>query len=160
MSTATLSKPSASINPAASRDEAEIRNLINRWSRALEAKDLDGLTANYRPDAVLYDVKPPYKTEGPAAIRQLWQECLPYFPASFQSEHRELKVTVGGDVAFVHGLHHMKPLDPPDHPCGQSWLRVTTGYRKVDGRWFVAHEHVSFPFDCTTGQISPIVNPA
>ena len=160
MSTATLSKPSVPNAPPPSHDEAEIRNLIGQWSRALEAKDVDGLTANYLPDSVLFDVMPPYKTEGPTAIRQLWQSCLPHFPASFKSEHRELKITVGTDIAFVHGLHRMKPLDPPDHPCGQSWLRVTACYRKVDGRWFVAHEHVSFPFDCTTGQISPIVNPA
>ena len=158
MSTATLPRPT--VANAAGGDESEIRDLINQWSRALEKKDLDGLTAHFLPDAVLFDVKPPYKTEGPAAIRQLWQECLPHFPASFKSEHHELRITVGGDVAFVHGLHHMKPLDPPDHPCGQSWVRVTACYRKVNGRWFVAHEHVSFPFDCTTGQISPIVNPA
>ena len=127
--------------------------------RALEAKDLDGLVANYLPDAVLYDVKPPYKSEGPAAIRQVWEACLPFFPAKFQSEHRDLKIAVGGDVAFVHGLHHMNVIDQPDHPAGQSWIRVTACYRKVDGEWKVAHEHVSMPFDCTTGEIAPIVSP-
>jgi ketosteroid isomerase-like protein len=140
-------------------DEAAIRALIAGWSRALEAKDVDGLTADYLPGAVLYDVKPPHKVVGPAAIRALWAACLPYFPAAFRSEHRDLSVAVGGDVAFCHGLHHIRPLDDPDHPAGRSWMRVTACYRKVGGRWKVAHEHVSMPFDCATGQVAPITNP-
>ena len=160
MSVATQVKPvTPGVPDAAASDEAEIRRLIADWSRALEAKDLDGLVAKYVDDAVLYDVKPPYLTRGPAAIRQVWQDCLPYFPAKFKSEHRDLKISVGGDVAFVFGLHHMKPIDPPDHPAGQSWIRVTACYRKVGGAWKVAHEHVSMPFDCTTGQIAPITTP-
>ena len=156
MATATLE--ASARHTGSSRDEEEIRALISAWSRALEAKDLDGLTANYAPDALLFDVKPPYKTEGPAAIRRLWEACLPHFPASFKSEHRDLKLSVSGDLAFVHGLHHIRP-DDPNHPAGQSWIRVTACYRKVEGRWLVVHEHVSIPFDCTTGQVAPITAP-
>jgi ketosteroid isomerase-like protein len=31
-------------------------------------------------------------------------------------------------------------------------VRVTTSLRKIDGKWLVVHEHVSVPFDMTTGQ--------
>jgi hypothetical protein len=34
------------------QDEAEIHRLIAEWSAALEAKDLDGLTAGYLPDSI------------------------------------------------------------------------------------------------------------
>ena len=142
-----------------SPDEAQIRELIAKWRRALEAKDLDGLTADYAPDALLFDVKPPHRLQGPAAIRQVWEQCFPHFPAKFKSEHHDLKFVVGEDVAFVYGLHHIKPIDPPNHPAGQSWIRVTACYKKVNGRWLVAHEHVSMPFDCTTGQIAPVTDP-
>jgi uncharacterized protein (TIGR02246 family) len=147
-------------NPAAglSTDEADIRAAIARWSRALEAKDVAGLTADYLPDAVLFDVKPPHKVVGVGAIADLWRACLPHFPAKFRSEHRDLQLTVGEDVAFVHGVHKIVPIDPPDHPAGQSWLRVTACYRKVAGQWKVAHEHVSFVFDCSTGMISPLTD--
>lgn len=148
----------ATLTARPTRDEAEIRSLIGAWARALEAKDIDALTANYAPDVVLFDVKPPYKTEGVAAIRALWEACLPYFPASFKSEHRDLNLTVSGDLAFCHGLHHVKPAGEPDHPAGQSWLRVTACYRKVEGRWVVVHEHVSMPFDCATGRVTPITD--
>jgi ketosteroid isomerase-like protein len=26
------------------------------------------------------------------------------------------------------------------------WTRATIGFRKIDGRWLVVHEHVSVPF--------------
>ena len=146
----------AAVSPSA--DERAIRAMIAAWARALEAKDVDALTADYAPDALLYDVKPPYKVEGVAAIRQVWEQCLPYFPASFRSEHRDLTIAIGGDVAFCHGLHHIDVLGQPDHPAGRSWIRVTACYRRIDGRWRVVHEHVSIPFDCTTGQVAPITN--
>jgi uncharacterized protein (TIGR02246 family) len=141
------------------QDEAEIRNLISAWSRALEAKDIDGLVANYAPDVLMFDVKPPSTVKGPAAIRTLWEACLPYFPESFESEHYDLKIEVSGGLAFCHGLHHIKPIGEPHHPAGQSWMRVTACYRKVEGRWLTVHEHVSMPFDCATGQIAPITDP-
>src|SRR5688500_9654150 len=140
------------------QDEAEIRAIISAWSRALEAKDVDGMIANYAPDALLFDVKPPYRTEGPEAIRRFWEVCLPYFPDGFKSEHRDLKLTVSGDVAFCHGLHHIKPLEP-NHPAGQTWIRVTACYRKIAGRWLVVHEHVSVPFNPMKGTVAFITDP-
>ena len=156
--TATATMASAG-SKRATGDEAEIRTMIDAWSRALEARDLDGLVANYAPDALLFDVKPPFRTEGPQAIRRVWEACLPYFPDAFESERRDLRLTVGDVVAFCHGLHHVKPINQPDHPAGQTWVRVTACYRKVEGRWVIAHEHVSMPFDCATGQVAPIADP-
>jgi uncharacterized protein (TIGR02246 family) len=136
---------------SASEDEAEIRALIDRWSQALEAKDLDGLTAGYAPDILLFDVKPPYQVSGLEAYRAVWEECLPYFPAEFQSERHELKIEVSGDLAFARCLHRIKPVGE-DHPAGHTWLRVTVCYRRFDGRWRVVHEHVSIPFDPESGK--------
>lgn len=151
MTTATLNKPSAAL------DEADIRRLIANWSRALEAKDVDGLTADYAPDAVLYDAIPAYKVVGADNIRNVWQQCLPCFPEKFQSEHRDLEVHVDGDVAFAFGLHHF--VTPADHPCSKSWMRVTIGYRRIDGAWKVAHEHVSMPFNPLNNQVWNITDP-
>ena len=145
---------SSSVN----RDEAEIRELVAAWSQALEERDLDGLTAAYAPDVRLFDIKPPFRTDGVEAVRRLWEACLPYFPAKFRSEHRSLEVTVNGDVAFAHGLHGIRPIDEA-HPAGDTWIRVTICYRRIDGRWRVVHEHVSVPFDPETGNVSFITRP-
>jgi len=157
MSIAMKNQPPTSGTDSA--EHREILEMIANWRKALEARDLDGLVANYADDAELFDVKPPHRLRGPAEIRRVWEQCLPYFPKAFKSEHSDLKVEVSDGLAFVHGLHHVRPIDEPGHPAGQTWIRVTACYRKVDGRWLVAHEHVSMPFDCATGQLAPITNP-
>ncbi len=142
---------SAERQASAAEDEAELRGLMDKWSRALEAKDLGGLTAGYASDILLFDVKPPYQVAGLEAYRAVWEQCLPYFPAEFRSERHELKIEVSGDLAFAHCLHRIKPVDQ-DHPAGHTWLRVTVCYRRIDGHWQVAHEHVSIPFDPMSGK--------
>ncbi|QDU78607.1 hypothetical protein Pla110_03110 [Polystyrenella longa] len=127
-------------------DENMIREMIDKWSRALEAKDLDGLTADYVQDAILFDAIPPYKTVGVENIRNVWANCLPHFPESFRSEHRDLEIHVEGNTAFMYGLHHFIP-DDPQHPCGMTWMRITVAYRKIEGKWKVIHEHASIPFN-------------
>jgi uncharacterized protein (TIGR02246 family) len=139
-------------------DEAQILAMIAKWRTALENRDLDGLVADYVPDAVLFDVHPTYKIVGPAAIRAAWEQCLPFFPKTFKSEHRDVKLVVGDDVAFGHMAHHILAVDEPQHPASGSWIRVTVGYRKVAGQWKVCHEHVSMPFDCATGKLAPITD--
>jgi uncharacterized protein (TIGR02246 family) len=129
---------------AENKDEAEIRRLISKWSKALEAKDLDALTADYAPDAVLYDAIPPYKAVGVESIRKAWESCLPYLP-EFKSVHRDLTIHVDGDMAFVHGLHNFETKG--EHPCSQSWIRITVCYRRFNGDWKVVHEHASQPFN-------------
>lgn len=146
------------MNITTQQDEAEIRRLIAAWSSALEAKDVDALTADYLPDSVLYDTIPPYKTVGKEAIRAVWANCLPYFPEKFKSEHRDLTIHVAGDVALVFGLHHFVPT-PADHPCGQTWMRISVGFRRCDGKWKVVHEHVSVPFNPMNNHAWFITNP-
>jgi uncharacterized protein (TIGR02246 family) len=141
-----------------SEDEAAIRRLIAAWSQALEAKNLDGLVADYADDAVLFDAIPPYKTVGKEAIRQVWANCLPYFPEKFKSEHRDIVIHVSGDTAIMHGMHHFIP-EQADDPIGQNWLRVTVGYRRIDGKWKSVHDHISTPFNPMNSQAWMIRDP-
>jgi len=32
----------------------------------------------------------------------------------------------------------------------QTWVRVTVGFRKMEGTWRITHEHVSVPCDLET----------
>jgi uncharacterized protein (TIGR02246 family) len=141
-----------------SADEAEIRHMMNEWSRALEAKDIAGLVKDYAPNAVLYDAIPPYKVVGADNIREVWANCLPYFPEQFKSEHRDIQIHVAGDSAFAHGMHHFLPTKA-DHPSGHTWMRVTVGYRKFRGKWKVVHEHISIPFNPMNNQAWFITDP-
>lgn len=129
-----------------SNDKQQIQDLMTRWRDALEQRDVAAMMQDYASDAVLFDACPPYKTVGVEAIRQVWENCLPYFPDEFRSEHRDLTIHIDRDIAFVYGLHHFVPT-PADHPCGQTWMRLSIGLRRIDGAWKVVHEHVSIPFN-------------
>lgn len=136
--------------------EQEIRDLLATWRAALEAKDLDGLTADYAANAVLYDAIPPYKAEGVEAIRTAWECCLPYLP-DFKSVHRDLVIHATNDMAVVHGLHSFETEG--SHPCSESWVRISVCYRRIRGDWKVVHEHASMPFNPMNSQIWPIRDP-
>jgi len=43
--------------------------------------------------------------------------------------------------------------------CGSTWMRVIACYRRIDGEWRVAHEHVSIPFGPMTGKAVYIESP-
>ncbi len=154
----TTRRETSAARPPQETAEAEIRGLIADWSRALEAKDVTQMMANYSPDVVLFDAIPPYKTIGVENVRKAWEGCFPYFPEKFRSEHRDLTIHVDGDLAVVHGLHHFAPT-PADHPCGATWSRITVVYRRIEGQWKVVHEHVSIPFNPITQQAFYIPNP-
>ena len=141
----------------ASRESAaaEIAALIEAWSRAVEAKNAEAMVAAYTPETVLFEMVPPARIDGAEAIAAMWRQVLPMFPEIRRSEHRGLEITVDGDLAFVHGLHRFR-TDPPEHPVGQGWKRVTACYRRIDGAWRVLHEHVSLPFDPQSGRVAPI----
>jgi uncharacterized protein (TIGR02246 family) len=141
-----------------SDDEAAIRRLISKWSAALEAKDPDGLVADYAHDAITYDAIPPYKTVGKAAIRQVWAHCLPYFPEQFTSEHRDISIHVSGDTAFMHCLHHIT-TPTGDHPGCQTWMRITVGFQRINGQWKAIHDHYSLPYNPMNNQAWMIRDP-
>lgn len=145
--------------PSIPTDAAAIRTMIDAWARAIEARDLDGITGHYTPETVLFDAIPPYRTIGAEAIRTAWANCLPHFPARFSTDLRDVVVQVSGEVAWAHFLLHFTST-PAGHPCGQTWMRATTGYRREGGRWVVAHEHVSIPFNPITNQAWMITDPA
>jgi ketosteroid isomerase-like protein len=140
-------------------DQQDIRTLLSAWAHAIESKDFDGIVAHYTADTVLFDAIPPYQTIGAAAILQAWANCLPYMPAQFTVELRDVVVQVSGDAAWAHFLLHFNPT-PADDPCGQTWTRVTTAYLRSNGAWKTLHEHNSLPFNPMTNQVWFIKDPA
>ena len=131
-------------------DEAQIRQLIADRANAICSKDLDRIMAHYATETIVFDVKPPYQTRGADAWRRVWEACLPYFPAAFGTETRDLSILVSGDLALAHWLWRFK--GKKDHPAMQTWMRNTAGYQRIQGRWQIVHEHCSVPFNPETSK--------
>lgn len=127
-----------------SGDEAQIRKLIEHWAHALRAKDLDGVMASFAPAATTFDLAPPLQQDT-AGRRQALGAWFPGFSGPIGYEIGNLDMAVGGDVAFCCSLNRLggKLLSGDEF---EIWVRVTMGFRKVDGTWKIAHAHTSVPF--------------
>lgn len=124
---------------------------MDDWRRALAERDLDGMLKHYADDVRFFDAVPPFQHQGAAAYRGSWEAMFPFLPERIQSTVEELSITASGDVGFASCLQSIRNADTGE-PATCGWVRVTVCYRKQGGKWRVAHEHVSVPFDPQTGQ--------
>ena len=138
---------------ARSNDEAEIKALEERFMAALKAKDIKAIMACYVPDQslVVFDVVPPRQYVGAEAYRKDFEDFLGMFPGPVEAELSDLSVTADGKLGYGHSIQRLVATDK-DGKRFDLTVRVTDGYRKVNGKWLIAHEHVSVPVDITTGK--------
>jgi uncharacterized protein (TIGR02246 family) len=131
--------------------EAEIRALLDRWADAFRRKDVDAVMAVYArgDEVVAYDLVPPLAYGGSEAYRRDYADFFAEFKGPMQVEFRDLRIVAGDDVAFAHGLERMAGT-LTDGTSFETWLRVTQGYRRVNGRWLAVHDHVSVPAEPKT----------
>ncbi|MBW4683805.1 MAG: nuclear transport factor 2 family protein [Komarekiella atlantica HA4396-MV6] len=139
-------------------NEAQIRQLIAEQQSAICAKDVDQIMSHYATEVIIFDVKPPFQIKGKGAFRRVWEECLPYFPDSFEIETRDLNITVSDDLAVAHWLSHFTAMEP-DHPAMQTWMRITAVCQRNQGEWQILHEHISVPFNPETSQAAFTLDP-
>ena len=131
-------------------NEAEIRQMIADQQHAICTKNVNQIMSRYANEIVIFDVKPPFQTKGREAVRQLWEDCLPYFPDSFEMETRDLTITANDEIATAHWLFRFK--GEQDHPAMQMWMRATAVCQKHQSEWQILHEHISVPFNPETSQ--------
>ncbi|MBV9734107.1 MAG: nuclear transport factor 2 family protein [Verrucomicrobia bacterium] len=152
---ATTSSETKTIEPIDIKAQAisDIKAVEDRFLTAFRAKDVNAIMELCIPDEslVVFDVTPPLQRTGAQAYRKDWEEAFNRFEGPLQAEISEEDVTVGGDVAYVSSIHHvtgtMKGGKKVDYT-----VRVTDGLKKTNGKWLIAHTHVSFPVDMRTGQ--------
>jgi PhnB protein len=127
--------------PAASA-EAAIRKLLDDRAAAFRAKDAEGIVAKSTPDMIAYTLAPPLKTEPTLAGLKAW---LKTWKGGLIYEIRDLNIDAGDEIAFATSLVRMGG-EKTDGVKAVLWQRVTTGFRKISGVWWIVHEHTSVPF--------------
>lgn len=135
----------------ASIDEIEIRQRVDGYVASIRAMDLEKVTAIFASDLVSFDLEAPLQHPGAEAKKRNWARAFAAYQSPLGYEIRDLEITVGDDVAFGRSLNRihgrLKNGRRTDY-----WVRWTTCYRKIDGTWFITHDHVSVPLDLRTGQ--------
>ena len=140
-------------------DEAQIRQGAESWAKAVHDKNADRVLSHYAPQVRTFDLAPPLQYLGPSgSMRKDLEAWFKTWDGPIGYEIRDMKVELGGDIAFAHSLNRISGTKT-DGEKADVWVRATVGYRKIDGKWLVTHEHVSVPFDMQTFKASIDLKP-
>lgn len=140
--------------PMPTKDEAHIRERLDRWIRALREQDLDALMALYAPDVITFDLMPPSQVDGADRYRKNFERWFGAMPGPIEYEMHGLRILVDGSVALGHSLNHVTGTRKTGEKADY-WVRVTVGLQKRNGEWRVIHDHISMPFDMESMQAVP-----
>lgn len=143
---------------APTKETVQIRECLDSLVQALRAKDINALMAHYAPDIVTFDLRPPLQVHGADAYRKNFEAWFASVQGPIDYEIRDLHITMSGDVAFCHSLCHVKSRSTTGRTADY-WVRVTSGFHIVNGRWMIAHEHVSVPIMMETMQAALDLQP-
>jgi uncharacterized protein (TIGR02246 family) len=133
------------------KDQADIKALEDRFMAAMKARDVNAIMACYVPDQslIVFDAVPPRQYTGADAYKKDWQEFLAMFPGPMDPTIEDLDITTGGDVAYSHSIQHVSLTDKKGKKTEMA-VRVSDGYKKINGQWLISHEHVSVPVNIET----------
>jgi len=142
-----------------SAEEAAIRALENKFVAAFNAGDIDAMMKSYIADEtfVIFDVVPRKEYRGADTYRKNWEEFFSHFNGTPKIVITDLVITANGNIGFSHSFQQVTGTDKKGDPVNRT-VRVTNGYRKIDGQWLIALEHVSVPVDLKTGKAAPVIN--
>jgi len=138
--------------------ESDVSTLLHRRSEAMRAKDIDRLMALYSTDIVYFDLVPPLRYAGTAALRARFLDWFGRWDSAIGLETRDLSVLESGDVAAAHMLIRASGTLKGGREVGY-WVRTSNGCQRSDDGWLITHEHVSLPVDMASGRAVMDVQP-
>ena len=133
------------------KDVDAIKARYSDWERAFAAKDVNGVMALYAPDVIAYDIVPPLQFVGAGDYRKDYATFFGAFKGPLKITDPSMHVEQSGAVAFAFGLERLRGTTTNGTRVDM-WVRFTDGWKLENGRWLVAHEHVSVPVDLTSGK--------
>ena len=133
---------------AQTRDEQEIRALEERFTAAVNTKDVDAIMKVYAPgaDLFVFDISVPRQYVGWDAYKKDWQDFLAQYPGPVKFTISDLSIVTDGKIAYSHSIQSLSGKGADGSPMDLT-VRVTDVYRKIDGKWLIVQEHVSVPID-------------
>ncbi len=131
--------------------QSELTALFDDQVKAICTKDIDRLMSLYSPDILYFDVVPPLRYSGTAALRGRFLQWFDAYKGSTKVETRDVNISASGDIAVAHWLSRVSGTLKNGHEAG-FWVRVTSCCQRSNDRWLVTHEHVSLPVDVMSGK--------
>ncbi|WP_436642737.1 YybH family protein [Microbaculum sp. FT89] len=140
--------------------EVEIRSLMGDYYDAIRAADCDRIASFYAPDIRAFDAIAELQFEGRDAYKAHWQACMAMCEGMTDMvfEMHDFEISTGSDVAFGHCLVRCGGTDPKGER-NTFWMRASFGLERRGGRWLIAHEHNSAPFDPVSTTVMTSLEP-
>jgi ketosteroid isomerase-like protein len=150
----------APVTDATASDKAAIEALEQRYIKAFNAKNVDAIMENYAPGSQLFvfDAVPPREYPNWEAYKKDWEGLFAAYPGPLADAISDLSITVAETVAYA---HHIETgyFTRKDGSRVDVVVRVTDVFRKLNGKWLIVHEHVSFPVDIDSGKADLVSKP-
>jgi ketosteroid isomerase-like protein len=127
-------------------NQSDVRALFDRRSEAFWLKDIDRLMALYAPEVVYFDLVPPLRYSGSAALRSRFAHWFEGWKSPIGMEIEDLTILANDDLAAAHMLLRASGTLQDGRDVGY-WVRTTNTCRRAAGSWSITHEHVSLPVD-------------
>src|SRR5438046_10535164 len=96
--------------PQDATDEAQIRALIEQWSKAVRDENRTAIRADHDADMLMFDVPPPFLSQGLDAYMATWETFFAHAEKPVTFHFTAVKVTAGNDVAFATAIGHCVDL--------------------------------------------------
>ncbi len=132
-------------------EQDKIKTLLNDKMKVLYDRKLESILAMYSEDVVTFDFKAPLINKGIDAVKKRLQEWFTTYKTAISQEIKMLEITVAEDAAFSHCLTRTYGTSS-NNEKQDMWYRTTNGFKKINGKWLITHEHVSDPVDMETGK--------
>ena len=114
-----------------SKDEVDIRKLIERWANAVRDGDRTGICTDHVPDILMFDVPPPLFSQGLDSYMATWERFLSWSEQAVKFDLHDMRIIAGKDVAFATALGQCTGVDPnskreeleisTDHMLSEDW---------------------------------------
>ena len=79
-------------------------------------------------------------------------------PGAVSWDVPDMQLVIDGDLAVAWGLNRMN-AELADGQRVESWSRGTRIFARRNGDWVMIHQHVSYPYDPTTGEARTDLRP-
>jgi ketosteroid isomerase-like protein len=126
--------------------QSEVRALLDSRSEAMGMKDIDRVMSLYSPDIVYFDLVPPLRYTGSAALRERFLDWFGRWQSAIGQDIGEVNIVASGDIAAAHMLIRASGTLKTGQAVGY-WVRTSNSFRRSNHRWLITHEHVSLPVD-------------
>jgi ketosteroid isomerase-like protein len=121
-----------------------VQQRVESLAQAIRNKNLEHVMWHYAPDVIVYDVTAPLDVRGIGAYRKKFERWFAAVAGRIHYDMLDVEVSAGEQQGIVHCLCHITGARTGGGRLDY-WVRVTSGWKKIDGQWVITHEHVSMP---------------